>query len=341
MLTDPNIPSPSAEPEPELSPGERARRGVWRHLAYEVRRLLQPVAGEPDTPETHAEREAAVIAIAASLNPATYAEATYAAKAAAADAHQGAVCDDLVLCRGNLYWTCRVRGQYASLGRESRGALNALLKLQRQRQCMSGDAMSEADAAGRAAQHCLTEALASLPPPQPLPPRVSAAGIPADGGRSSVPGTSPAADAPPPPPAPKITRPPAPLPPSLAHFADRPDPPASDQEGPNAPPGYAPWEPGCSTPVWYTEIDDNMTDEQHALRAVWLDANEFAIVHPLWAAAIRKHGGVPPGCDFELPSPDIMHVLLHDNSSNLRWVDTWQPHPEQRASHPEPCRGAT
>ena len=99
--------------------------------------------------------------------------------------------------------------------------------------------------------------------------------------------------------------------------------------------GYAPWEPGCSTPMWCTVIDDNLTT-----CAIWLDANEFTILRPLWAAAIRKHRGPPPCCDFELLSPDIMRVLLHDNSSNLCWADTWQPHPEQRVSHPEPRRAA-
>ena len=80
--------------------------------------------------------------------------------------------------------------------------------------------------------------------------------------------------------------------------------------------------------------------------AIWLDANEFTILRPLWAAAIRKHRGPPPCCDFETLSPDIMRVLLHDNSSNLCWADIWQPHPEQRASHAdraapraEPSRG--
>ena len=336
MFTDQEIPSVS--PEPELSPGERTRRAVWRHLADHVRRLLGPVASEPNTPEAWAEREAAVIAIGASLNPATYAEAMYAAKAAATDAHQGAVCDDLVQCRGNLYWTKCGRAQYASMGRESRGALNALLKLQRERQRMSADAASEADAAGRITRTALAEALESLPPPPEPPPPVPLT-LHAERGRSSRPGAAPAAGPPPPRP-PKITRPPAPLPPSMAHLADRPDLPESVLNGPHAPPGYAPWEPGCTVPMWYTEIDDNMTEEQHDLRSIWLDANEFAIVKPLWAAAIRRHGGVPPGCDFPLPSPDIMHVLLHDNSSNFRWADTWQPHPEQRASHPEPCRGA-
>ena len=329
---------PFPSPEPELSRGELTRCAVWHHLADHVRRLLRPVACEPDTPEAWAERDTAVIAIGASLNPATYAEAMYAAKAAATDAHQGAVCDDLVRCRGNLYWTNRGRAQYASMGRESRGALNALLKLQRERQRMSGDATSQADAAGRRTEYALTEALASLPPLGPLPPPLPADAFPADGGRSSRP-ASPAA-ATPPPPEPKITRPPAPLPPSLAHLADRPDLPESVMEGPNAPPGYAPWEPGCDTPMWYTVIDDNMTEEQHALRSIWLDANDYTIRRPLCAAAIRKHRGPPPGRNFELPSPDIMHVLLHDNSSNLCWADTWQPHPEQRASHPEPCRAA-
>jgi hypothetical protein len=290
--------TPSTSPEPELSPGELTRRAVWRHLADRVRRLLQAVPCEPATPEAHAERETAVIAIAASLNPATYAEAMYATKAAVADAGQVEVCADLAQCRGDFDRTNRLRAQSASLGRESRGALNALIKLQRERQRMSGDLASQADSAGRITQHALTEALQSLPPLPPLAPAASQSAA-----------TPPAA--------PKFTRPPAPLPPSLAHLADRPELPESIQNGPHAPPGYAPWEPGCHTPVWYTEIDDNMTEEQHALRSIWLDANEFTIVHPLWAAAIRKHGGPPPGCDFPLPSPDIMHVLLHDNSNNL------------------------
>ncbi len=303
-----------------LDPAEQSPKAVFRFLAAAVRCSLQALPCAPDTPEAYAERDIAVTAVAASLNPLGYAEIGYAADVAAANAHRVNVLGQLAFCRGDLAATDRLQLQAARFGRDSRGALNALLKLQSYRRRLTEREAAMAEAAGRLALDGLAQGMAELPPPPPMPPPVA-----------------PQAAASPPAEPPKILRPPAPLPPSMAHLADAPPPEGADAEGPDAPPGYAPWEPGCDTPMWYTVIDDNMTEEQHALRSIWLDANDYTIRRPLCAAAIRKHRGPPPGFIFELPSPDIMHVLLHDNSSNFCWADTWQPHPEQRASHPDPC----
>ena len=295
----------TTEPDPNLDPGELIRRAVHRHFAGQIRLALHTVPCLPETPEARAERETAVIAIAGTLEPETHAETLFAIQVVLADARKAAIDTDLLATRGDRQATARLMAQAASFGRESRGALNALVRLQRERRRRGSDAASQADAAGRWVGFALTEALRSVP--------------------TEPPAAMPAAE--PPAPEPKITRPPAPLPPSLLHLADRPDLPELAADGPHAPPGYCPWEPGCHTPMWSTMTHDHMTDEQQLLGDVWAEADVYCVLFPERAQSIRRHGGLPPDWPFEPPSPDVMHVLLRDNSSNFRWADAYQPRP--------------
>jgi hypothetical protein len=354
------------------APDDRARHNVYRHLADRIRLSLRVVPCEPDTPEARMDRDTAVIDIAASLNPQSHYEAMSAADAVVAHTMKAMTDAELVLCRGNLDATLRVLAQSASLSRQSHVHLSALLKLQRQRERMGGDAASQAEAAGRLHRSVIADALRGLPPAAPLPPPVPPpATLPRPSTRRLAQGTgAPDAGQNDKPAAPKILRPPAPLPPSMA---DRPvvgqagvgeagagdagvgeagageaganpaganrdktdagsDPNGSDPADPDAPdaalpPGYAPWTPGCATPMWYTTHDDNLTHEQRTLRAIWSAGNGYCLRHPDRAQAIRRHQGPPPDATFEMPSADVIHVLLHDNSDNFTWADAWQPRP--------------
>jgi hypothetical protein len=348
--------TPLATPAALPAPDDRARHNVYRHLADRIRLSLRVVPCEPDTPEARMDRDTAVIDIAASLNPQSHYEAMSAADAVIAHTMKAMTDAELVLCRGNLDATLRVLAQSASLSRQSHVHLSALLKLQRQRERMGGDAAGQAEAAGRLHRGVMADALRGLPPAAPLPPpappawaapRATTRRLAQDAGaRGAWQDDEPAA--------PKIIRPPAPLPPSMA---DRPvtgeagageagtnpagtnrgntdagsDPEGGDPADPTEPdaaaPGYAPWTPGCATPMWYTTHDDNLTQEQRTLRAIWTAGNGYCLRHPDRAQAIRRHRGPPPDAAFERPSADVMHVLLHDNSDNFRWADAWQPRP--------------
>ena len=322
----------SADPAFERCAADEQIRGkVCRYLADQVRRSLQMLPCEPDTPEAHDERDQVIIALASSLNPSSFFEMDQAAKAAVASAHQFGAIIELGVCRGDNDRTAQVRREYCSLGREGRGALNALQKLQRERRRLKPDDAATVAAADRAAFDDLTGAMETLPPltplPPPMPPREPAA---ADA----------RAGAPPEPrlvghallashlaPGPKITRPPAPLPPSMTHLADAPELEIPQGWGPHDPPGYAPWEPGCETPMWYTVHDDNLTEIQRQLRGIYDEADRLAVLKPQRVQLIRRHRGPPPDCDFPIPSDDVMHVLLNDNSANMTWADTWKPVP--------------
>ena len=314
--------SPSDPAQPSLT-AESTRVNFARYLAAETRRALQALPCEPDTPEGRDARVAAIFAAALARDPMTYAEVSYAVSAAIARTHQTAAEAQLALWQPGSAREAQLQRNAASHGRDARGWINALDRAKRDRRLDSA-----ADPNAAAGQWCtafidLMQALAALPAAEPLPPPAPDP-VPAARGR---PAPEPDPDRPENPyePAHKITYPPAPLPPSLAHLAGAPELEISPEKGPHAPPGYAPWEPGSHTPMWYTIHDDNLTDMQKKLRWIWADADRYCIINPREAQLIRRHGGAPPDCDFELPTPDLIHVILHDNSYNVRWVDGWQP----------------
>jgi hypothetical protein len=329
-----------------LSPGERLHRNTHRYLAERIRQGLLSLPCNPETPEARADFEAAVTAVATAHNPLGYAELAYAANAAVNQAHESARQAELAEWRGDPVQTARLLAQAARHGRESRGALNALMKLQRQRERQTNDERSMADAAGRASSHGLTQAFESMPPPTPPPPARPAA--------AAEPRTARRAAATPDPlektdayaamrkvfGVPLIMRPPAPLPPSLLHLADAPAPDPALFQGPHAAPGYAPWEPGCETPMWWTLHDDNLLEEQKLLWRVWDKADRYCILMPQRAQVIRQHRGLPPDWKFEVPDDDVMFVLMHDNSSNFTWADKWRPHVPKNTASPAPAQSS-
>jgi hypothetical protein len=328
-----SAPSPSTEPEP--SPAERARRNVYRHLANSLRLELRVVPCEPDTPEARSDRDTAVIEIAMSLNPQSDAEIMYAVAAVVAATAQALTTAELVLCRGDILQTGRVIAQSASLSRKSNGALNALLKLQRERQRLSSAEASQARAAGRIAEAGLNEALQALAPPAHVVP--------------GAPAPQPAATAPQPaapdPAAPDPAVAAGPTPMRDAPGDDAPgedglgedglgeDAPGDDGLGEDAPSDDGLGEDGPG--------DDGLGEDGQApapghLGRIWAEAERFCAAYPDRAQAIRRHRGAPPGCGFPLPSPAVMHALLHATDGHARRADSWRPGAAPRVALAQP-----
>ena len=82
-----------------------------------------------------------------------------------------------------------------------------------------------------------------------------------------------------------------------------------------APPVAAPPEP--LTPEQAAEAE-----KQEVLKR---RASRYAILNTVQVKRIRKHGGLPPDCDFEPPDPELLHAIVTGDGSNLRWADTYEP----------------
>ena len=54
-------------------------------------------------------------------------------------------------------------------------------------------------------------------------------------------------------------------------------------------------------------------------------AEQFAARHPMQAAAIRAHGGVPPNCDFTPPDPKLIASVVASRSPLLLELDRRGP----------------
>ena len=51
------------------------------------------------------------------------------------------------------------------------------------------------------------------------------------------------------------------------------------------------------------------------------EADQYAILYPRRAALIRRHGGLPPDCDFGPPEPDLERAIATGTSPILRALD--------------------
>ena len=167
----------------------------------------------------------------------------------------------------------QLRAQAASMGREARGYLGVMLRLQRVREKREANDGTRDSAA--MTEHCtlglMTDALDSMPPLPLVPARAPVlAGAAAARTAAKVPG---------PPPAEK---------PRLLDYDEWPE-------------------------------EEKQKDR---LRA---KADRYAILHRKEAKLIRQLGGLPPDCDFEPPEPEVLHQIITGDTSNLRWVDTYEP----------------
>jgi hypothetical protein len=53
-----------------------------------------------------------------------------------------------------------------------------------------------------------------------------------------------------------------------------------------------------------------------------VEADLYATFRPRQAALIRSHGGLPPGCDFAPPRPELLHLIVTGTSPTLRALDS-------------------
>ena len=162
-------------------------RDVYYHLAHTLRAALPPPVN--DSPQDILRRDRAMIAHVASLVPATIQEANLAANYVAACDH---ALDCLRIAHLHEPWSdtyLKCLAQSARMWRESRAALNLLLRLQSQRREREA-APAASDEARRAEQHALSLLAPALheppakpapapPPPAPAPQPVAAAPQPA------------------------------------------------------------------------------------------------------------------------------------------------------------------
>jgi hypothetical protein len=160
----------SPPPQPPV-PDHLSQQEICAFVTDTLRNMLPkpPI----DTPEARDHRTRMAIAIATSLEPATAAEAILAARSVAHGAQADEAMRLAVLHMADTKLNNQMQAQAARMGRESRGYLGTLQRLQaarHKREAAEPDRASTAWAE-RDVQAHMTEALESLPPePDPLPP---------------------------------------------------------------------------------------------------------------------------------------------------------------------------
>ena len=99
-----------------------------------------------------------------------------------------------------------------------------------------------------------------------------------------------------------------------------PPPPPPPPPAPEAPAPAATFK--APPPVPY----DEWTEEEKRIDRLRSVAGRYAVINPLRVKRIRQLGGLPPDCDYEPPPPDVLEEIIHGDSSNLRWADTYEPY---------------
>ncbi len=273
------------------------------HVGVDALRRSLPPPNE-DSPESWARRDRVAIATVASLVPVNPAETNLAAHHVAtlelaSAARQEAV--QLQLADPKRAALCRA--QAASMGREARGFLGKLLQAQAARTKREANPVTCESAAWSEHRtfNLLTEALESLPPvPAPAPPPPPAAEMPPPAA-----GTSP-----PPIASPKRTP---------AAVSPKPPPAAAKRHPPAATP--APAMP--AEPPWQ-DFDDLSDAEKQQTKWRW-KADHYAENYPQRTRLLRLHKGLPPGADFELPEPDLLHAIITGTGQLLVEKDALDP----------------
>jgi hypothetical protein len=158
-------------PPPDLD--LQLERDIYYVVVQALREGLPPPV--EDTPEGWLRRDRTAIATVASLVPVSSAEARLAAHHVAAIAHSDEALRQVVLQAANPKLVAQARAWSASMGREARGFLGSLLRLQAVRQKREANDASRESAAWseRSALGLMTEAMEIMPPasvPAPAPP---------------------------------------------------------------------------------------------------------------------------------------------------------------------------
>ena len=276
---------------------------------YEAIHKLRPVLPPPleQTPEGYARRDNAVVEQIAQLVPASHTEVELAAKFVGAAEYAQ---DCMHLARqhqDDLAQHGQLLAQSARSGREARGFLASLLRLQTmrmKRERTEGGAL-QADGIENYARSLMTEALED--PPKP-------------------PGAAMSASAAEPPPAPVAALPP----PETGKSAEPAAVPA-DPVAPAAEPVRSPHAPQTAppprfvadaVPVRRSSRPQRQADEDDWPQPNWAkEAEQYAIMYPRRAQLIRRLGGVPSNCSFGPPEPALVRAIVSSTSPLLRTLD--------------------
>jgi hypothetical protein len=74
----------------------------------------------------------------------------------------------------------------------------------------------------------------------------------------------------------------------------------------------------------YRDYNDWSDEVKRRDRLSW-ETGRYAVRNTMRVKLIRRLGGLPPDCDFEPPSPELLHGIIHGTRPNLRWADTSEP----------------
>jgi len=258
----------SPPPPHQLDPALQLQRDIDCEAAETLRAMLPPPL--TDTPEAWTRRNRVAMARVAALVPASCVEADLAALAVAAAAHAKDCLRQASECEDDRKESGKLRAQAASMGREARGYLGKLDRMQVVR--LKREATDDTRDSAAMTEHCvfglMSDAMESLPPlVRPARPAAPAA---APAGRAAA----------------------AAQPPAQVRLRD-----------------YEEW-----------------TDEEKREDRLRAKAGRYAILNTARVRLIRQLGRLPDNCDFEPPEPEVLHEIIHGDSSNLRWADTWEPY---------------
>lgn len=277
---------------PQPSPNPSLSRHAYHQLAHTLCGVLPPPLA--DTPQALLTRNHAAIAKAAAMQPANDDEADIAAHCVAARAQAEDALRLLQRHAGDVHLLIKLRNQYALMERTAIGLRNQLHRLQTARHKREKDgAAAESDAwmgyiASRSMQQALAQDVAAGPGPELMvcdePPEAP------DAPSQPQPEASEQS------PVPAAAAPPMPAAPPPEHAASA--PPSRHRDAPTA-----------------TQTEDQPRD-------LAAEVDYYAAVYPHRAVLIRRHGGLPPNCDFGPPDDDLVHAIVSGTSAALRALDT-------------------
>jgi hypothetical protein len=67
----------------------------------------------------------------------------------------------------------------------------------------------------------------------------------------------------------------------------------------------------------------DLTEDEQRISLLWQEADRYAMHHTVQVQQIRQLGGLPPDYDYEPPRPEVLDIIIHGDTSTLRWADTY------------------
>jgi hypothetical protein len=294
-------------PPPPLDPDLQFLRGIHLRAVDTLHGMLPPPAA--DSSEAWLVRDQAALASVASLVPGNPAEGRVAANHVAAMEHASQCLAEVADFPHDPKQVARLRAQAASMGREARGYLSILLRMQAIRLKRESKDSTREGAAWT--EHCLlgnmTQALDWL---VGAPEAGQGNAGWARGGAAPLAearsGDAPLTEAP----AAPVGATSSPRHPSAGPVVARPPQPSAASAPRSA--AREPADTDAREPVDTAAREPADTDEPP--RDLADEVDYYANVYPSRLRLIRKHGGLPPNCDFGPPDPELVQALLASSS---------------------------